>query len=131
MVHCLETIKRLNDELLRAHFEREPDFEGGKRLTIAIDYDDTFTADPRAWTVVIQVLVAAGHRVVCVSSRRDTVEHQATLRRYLPTAVERIVLAYDMPKRKAARLFDIAVDIWIDDRPETIATKEEALKVVG
>jgi len=131
MVHCLETIERMNADATRGHYEREPQFEGVKRLTVAIDYDDTFTADPKAWTAVIKVLAAEGHRVVCVSSRRDTAEHRQTLRRFLPLAVEKIVLAYDKPKRSAARLYDLGVDIWIDDRPETIATKEEALSVVG
>lgn len=39
-------------------------------LTIAIDFDDTFTADVNAWTAVIQTLQSFGHRVVCVSARR-------------------------------------------------------------
>jgi hypothetical protein len=127
MVHGLETIARLN----REEYERTIDAPAKpKRLTIAIDYDDTFTADPVTWSHVCQLL-SLHHDVICVSARRKTAKNLDELRANLPTCVGVILLAYDRPKRLAARFSGFDVDIWIDDRPEGIATKEEMLAVVG
>jgi hypothetical protein len=108
-----------NDENDRL-FERQP-LEGDdvKRLTIAIDYDDTFTADKTGWDAVLPLLCYR-HQVICVSARRDTHENRVELTKHLPTCVRTIVLAYDQPKRDAAKKAGFNVDIWIDDRPETI-----------
>jgi hypothetical protein len=131
MVFGLETIKQMNADKCREHHERDckPTGQPPKRLTIAIDYDDTFTSDPVSWMHVIQIL-EYWHRVICVSSRKNTLENMNTLRSELHDAVT-VVLAYDKPKRLAAKEAGFDVDIWIDDRPETIATKEECLALVG
>jgi len=130
MAHGLETMKRINDDETRKHYEQTPGAEPLKRLTIAIDYDDTFTSDPATWAAVCHMLTY-WHEVICVSSRRNCVEHREELRKHLPACVKSIVLSFDAPKREAARKAGFHVDIWIDDRPEAIATKEECLALVG
>ena len=99
-----------------------------KQLTIAIDFDDTFTSDPATWSDVIEVLQHAGHRVVCVSARRDCIEHRQELMVALPNGVA-VLLSYDTPKREFARRHGVNVDIWIDDMPEAIPTREEVLRM--
>lgn len=82
-------------------------------LTIAIDYDDTYTADPTLWDAFIAHARERGHRVVCVTCRRETMDN-----------VEECdvpgVLTYFTsmaPKRWHMEQQGIEVDIWIDDHP--------------
>ena len=99
-------------------------------LTIAIDYDDTFTADPTAWAQVIQLLQSFGHRVICVSARRDTLEHRQELTCELPDGVA-VFLSYGTPKREYVKSYNMQVDIWIDDTPESIPTKQDMIAMCG
>lgn len=89
------------------------------KLTIAIDFDDTFTADPKLWTEVIQKIQERGHRIICVSARRDVLEHRQALQAVLPEKVP-ILLSYDVPKREFALKHGYDVDIWIEDTPEAV-----------
>lgn len=88
-------------------------------LTIALDFDDTFTADAALWSHIIDDIRQQGHIVVCISSRRDTLENQNELKRSLPDGVG-IHLCYDEPKQAYAKRNGIDVNIWIDDFPRAI-----------
>jgi len=88
-------------------------------MRIAIDYDDTFTADPVAWCKVIQVLEDAGHEVVCVTSRFETYDNQYNLEAALPNSVQ-VVLCDHNAKAEVMKARGMPVDIWIDDDPYTI-----------
>lgn len=85
-------------------------------LTIAIDYDDTFTSAPDLWKDFIATAYSYGHRLVCITARRKTFDNIKELRDTLPPMVE-AHFSYDEPKAEYARRNGIAVDIWIDDRP--------------
>lgn len=89
------------------------------RLTIAIDFDDTYTADTLLWRLFIQTAQLAGHKVICVSARRDTFENRRELQDALPEGVP-VLLSYDWPKRLFAEKEGFRPDIWIDDMPEAI-----------
>jgi len=104
-------------------------------LTIAIDYDDTFTADPDLWRNFIGMAQLRGHRVVCVSARRDTFDNRQEIRDAMPDDVP-VLLSYDRPKRDFVEAEGVQVDIWIDDMPEAIsmsrsASMHEAMKRAG
>lgn len=101
-------------------------------IAIAIDFDETFTADPSLWTVFLFHAAGRGHRVVMVTGRADRVmysdpsrhwgdEVRAALREVeldrLPLPV---VFAGEKPKRLAAAEAGYAVDVWIDDDPEHV-----------
>ena len=85
-------------------------------MTIAIDYDDTFTHDPTFWAGVIALAQQAGHTVVCITARRKTFDNVFELRQSLPNCVE-AYFSYDEPKAAFAKRNGIAVDVWIDDSP--------------
>ena len=87
-----------------------------RKLTIALDYDDTYTEDPAFWAAVVDVSRKFGHRFICVTARRKTFENMKELRDTLPTDVE-AHFSYDEPKADYAKRNGIAVDIWIDDSP--------------
>ena len=42
-----------------------------KKLTIAIDFDDTYTADTELWGLFLRKAIANGHSVFCVTCRRE------------------------------------------------------------
>jgi len=81
---------------------------------IAIDYDGTVTADPGLWLPFIHDARSRGHTVICVTKRYA--EMAADIRAALDCE---IVHAVDS-KRTAAQDAGYDVDIWIDDKPETI-----------
>lgn len=97
-------------------------------LTVAIDFDETYTADTQAWAEVIRVLQRSGHVVICVSARRNDIRHRQHLENSLPDGVC-VLLSYDEPKRSYAKKQGYDVDIWIDDTPEAIPTKQDCLRL--
>jgi len=44
-------------------------------LVFGLDFDDTFTADPELWAMFIREAQAKGHRVYCVTARRNSDEN--------------------------------------------------------
>lgn len=90
-------------------------------LTIAIDFDDTFTADVEFWTEWIYLARKYQHTVICVSARRDVIEHRQELRDSLPAGIP-VLLSYDQPKHDYAKAQGYDVDIWIDDCPEAVGS---------
>lgn len=93
-------------------------------LIIAIDFDDTFTADPRTWAAVIEVLRKAGHRVVCVTARKATDGNIEQLKSAFPPDML-VLFAYGHQKRDYAKSLGVDVDIWIDDFPEAIPSRRD------
>lgn len=89
-------------------------------LTIAIDFDDTFTADVELWTAFIAMAQGRGHRVVCVSAREERIENRRELTAALPFSVD-IFLSNETPKKQFVEALGVYPDIWIDDIPEGIA----------
>lgn len=88
-------------------------------MLISIDYDDTYSAAPEAWAAVCLALKAHGHRVICISARRDTFANRSELAENLPQYVP-AYCSYDQPKREFAEERGLHVDVWIDDMPEAV-----------
>jgi hypothetical protein len=92
-------------------------------VLIAIDFDETLTADPSLWAAFIDLARGQGHIVCCVTARRDTdenrediedwmQEHRIDLRTHYTSLASKV----DFMKRRG-----FAVDIWIDDDPRKCA----------
>jgi len=80
---------------------------------IALDYDDTYTADPGLWDAFIAMAKARGHMVVCVTFRRPD----------LPVGHDMgIEVFYTSGRQKAEFMLeqDLLPSIWIDDLPHLI-----------
>lgn len=88
-------------------------------MTIAVDFDDTFTADPDLWWSFVELCKARGHRVVVVTYRSKNgqfaYEVERVIRGRLP-----VVWTERRQKKAIALAEGYEVDIWIDDRPELI-----------
>ena len=101
-----------------------------KELVIALDYDDTFTADKDLWTMFVDRARKNGHEVRFVTFRKEGYDegraawkHPLDNSDILADAEElgiRIVFCGHKQKRSM-----FAADIWIDDSPELIPSYEE------
>lgn len=85
-------------------------------MLIALDYDKTFTLDTSFWRRFCCDAEAAGHKVICVTGRR---EPPSSIEPRLPDSVQ-VICAGQMFKRHAAAKEGFAPDVWIDDMPGTI-----------
>jgi len=94
----------------------------GRGLVISIDYDQTFTAAPGLWRSFITDATGRGVQVVCITRREDTEANRSEVTASFDGLdMTSIVLAGpDKSKREAAAAAGIAVDIWIDDKPQTV-----------
>ena len=78
-------------------------------MIIALDYDKTYTADPKLWMDFIQSCKARGHKVICLTMRYPTEPITDMLCDVIYTS-RKAKLVYAIKN-------GIAVDIWIDDSP--------------
>lgn len=96
----------------------------GRSLTISIDFDRTFSADPALMGEFAEKAKADGNTVVMITRREDTPEDRKiiedTLGRYAEAFDSVILAGPEMQKESAAKQAGIKVDIWIDDSPQTI-----------
>lgn len=88
-----------------------------KQLTISIDYDNTFTADPCLWSGFINASKSAGHNIVMITARRDTEENSDLINTDLDVWQCQIPVFFSNlgSKTELARKLGLNVDIWIDD----------------
>jgi hypothetical protein len=88
-------------------------------VNIAIDYDNTFTLDPPFWRGFIMRAVMAGHKVLCVTMRHDSmpVEHEMSVP---------VHYTGHKAKRPFMEAQGIHIDVWIDDMPEFVCVDAAA-----
>lgn len=86
-------------------------------MIIAIDYDNTYAADPNTFNKIIEVFQVAGHTVICVTGRSDNMGESVknSIGKLIP-----VVFAGLLYKREAALKHGYKVDVWIDDMPEMV-----------
>jgi len=93
-----------------------------RALTISMDFDRTFAADPTLWGEFALKAVEDGNTVVMISRRpeddRQTVAE--TLGDYADAFSQVLLVGGDTMKGDAAQAAGIDVDVWVDDSPQTI-----------
>lgn len=92
-------------------------------MRIAIDFDDTYTADPAMWNEIVLLMIASGHEVFCVSARPDS--HMEKVRQTIGQVIgenycfgTQLIAKRDYMKKNHGLEFDV----WIDDTPDAIVT---------
>lgn len=88
-----------------------------RSLMFAIDYDDTYTADPEFFDKVIDLARERGHKFICLTQRRQTVENMKDInmpkvRVYFTGMASKLWWAENNIGER--------VDIWIDDDPKAL-----------
>lgn len=84
-------------------------------LTISIDLDKTWTADPTVFALIAYTFKARGHTVI-ICTRRTELSHENRIALQIPEFV--IIFFANLGFKRDAVPFP--VDIWIDDEPGTI-----------
>ncbi len=92
-------------------------------MLIAIDFDDTLTMDSELWRSFIRSASVLGHRVVCVTARRDTDDNNETIRSWMESHGIDLRVYYSALGSKVEYMAKrgLKVDIWIDDDPRKCA----------
>jgi hypothetical protein len=106
-------------------------------MDLALDWDDTFTADPAFFRSLITLARAFGHRPVIVTARWDRRMYSDPSRHWgdevrneIGNLDVPIVFAGEKWKREAAREAGFNCRVWIDDRPEAVAPQDHMLAKV-
>lgn len=98
-----------------------------RAMTVSIDFDRTFSADPKLWGEFAEDAVENGNTVVMISRRPDTPEDRQTvtdtLGEWAPYFSQVLLVGGDTLKADAADAAGIGVDVWVDDSPQTITDK--------
>ena len=85
-------------------------------MTIAIDFDNTWTADVALWRAFAADAKKRGHDVIIVTARSCYTDD---MDRYFAWEVPSYFTNGEL-KRHYMEALDIAVDVWIDDVPGSI-----------
>jgi hypothetical protein len=93
-------------------------------VILALDYDDTFTADPILWEHFINKVKERGHSVTFVTSRgyHHSNDYNADIKQDAKRLNIDIVFCFG--ESKAAKF---KADVWIDDTPLAIPTDDAVL----
>lgn len=94
-------------------------------LLIALDYDDTWTADRKLWADFVAHAHSRGHRVYCVTARRYSDENVAEIMSdFRNWGLDQVICGpvFSNLKSKQDKMTarGVKIDIWIDDNPEVI-----------
>lgn len=86
-------------------------------MKIALDFDDTYTADPPLWDSFIADAKSRGHTVIVVTGRRRTEENIAEVQ--VPGCT---VIFTELQAKEwyCSRYHKCTFDIWIDNEPRFI-----------
>lgn len=97
-----------------------------KRLKIALDYDDTFSADPITWFAVIRVLNYAGHDVRIVTVRARHLDLTSSIAEIEKKGIK-VIWTWGVAKAFFCEHHaDWVPDIWLDDKPKSILENSTA-----
>lgn len=90
-------------------------------MIIAIDFDQTYTADRDTWDKVLDIFTEAGHTVYCVTCREswDTGGKERGIAR-IKKRVAKVFFTDGQAKIEYMEKEGYHVDIWIDDCPATV-----------
>lgn len=96
-------------------------------MTIAIDFDNTWTRDPEFWAETVKRGRERGIDFVMVTGRSGDGEYGNQVRSAVEPYCIPIVFAAMEWKRHAAIRSGWVPDIWIDDMPEYIGPQDALL----
>lgn len=93
-------------------------------MIIAIDYDNTYSADPDTFNKVIECFRQGGHTVICITGRSANMGQPVldSIGKLIP-----VIFSGPLYKREAAIKHGYMVNVWIDDMPEMVGSR----RVIG
>jgi hypothetical protein len=93
------------------------------KINISLDYDNTYTKDPKFWDDFISNAHLYGHKVFCVTMRYEALGNGESLPVYeaMHDRVDGIFFTSRKAKRDYMSGKGISIDVWIDDCPDFIS----------
>lgn len=85
-------------------------------MNISLDYDGTYSLEPKTWDKVIDILKKANHNVYCITKRYEYLADDIKNSLDIPI----IFVPKGKSKSRMAIENGIKIDVWIDDRPTSI-----------
>lgn len=92
-----------------------------RKLTIGLDFDNTYSSDPGCFRAIIRCFQSMGHEVICVTMRHHEIDWLEEFKILEDKYNVPTVFCDGHAKRKVTQDLGIGIDIWIDDWPEGIA----------
>lgn len=93
-------------------------------MKIALDYDQTYTADPKLWNNFIDDATNKGHDVRIVTARNPVLDK-------IDVGDIPVIYCDGVAKRFVCHHFENwDPDIWIDDKPQSVDNNSTATKEV-
>ena len=94
------------------------------KLTFALDYHLTYSADPKFWNVFIELVYLRKDKLLCVSHSTDQDEIDE-LYKSIGKIIgkDNVVLTNGAAKKPYCDEHGIDIDVWIDNNPEHIINK--------
>lgn len=104
-------------------YKAKQNMEACKGMKIALDYDGTFTLDPNLWCFFLGMCKARGHDVRIITMRKPEmpIAWPDDLNEGYKVPV---IYTSNMQKREYCESVGFHVDIWIDDTPEFIVSRD-------
>lgn len=90
-------------------------------MHIALDYDNTYTADRNTFKAIIRCFQSSGHKVTCVTLRNGVEDWHEDFKELKEKYDVDTVFCDGQSKREITEKHDIKINIWIDDWPEGIS----------
>jgi len=88
------------------------------KLTFALDYHKTYSADPKFWNVFIQLVWLRKDKVYCVSHATDQKEIDDLMESIGKIiGKDMVILTNGQAKKPYCDKHGIDIDIWIDNNP--------------
>lgn len=85
------------------------------KMVISLDFDETYTRDPKLWNTFIALARMQGHMVYVVTMRYE--KEGAEVIKALNDKVDGIYFTGRKAKQRFMYDIGIAVNVWIDDMP--------------
>lgn len=102
-----------------------------RKMTIALDFDRTFTGDIDFWRFFILNASRRGHTIYCVTGRTDCARNRAEVANVFGpgtfSLLSGCVFCNHSSKRERMDALKIKVDIWIDDMPEGVGAPDPSV----
>lgn len=89
-------------------------------MNISLDYDDTYSLDPKTWDKIIKILHKANHNVFCITKRYESLADD------IKDSLDIPIIFVPKGKSKAVEVRErgLKIDVWIDDKPISIIGRQ-------
>lgn len=99
-------------------------------VKVALDFDETVTTNPQIWGFVVEVLKQNGFDVRIVTARPDFGDN-SDIEDFACKHDIKVVYCEGSPKSEVCNNLNWIPNIWIDDCPVNIPSKNEFLEYYG